>query len=208
MPNQAVEALLFDLGGVVIEIDFDRAFRRLVEHSRLPLAELRAGFRVDAAYEQHERGELEAKDYIAHLRRVLELDCDDEAMIGAWNSIFVREISETVDAVLAVREQLPCYALTNSNPTHQAVWTQRYPRAIAAFRDVFVSSDLGHRKPEREAFHAVAERTGTKPESMLFFDDTLENVEGARRAGLQAVHVTAPEDVTRALMRVGGVESR
>ena len=197
-----VDALLFDLGGVVIDIDFDRAFRHWAEASKLSLQEIRDRFTMDADYEQHERGELEASEYFAYLRQTLELDGDDEAIARGWNAIFVGEISDTVDAILAVRERIPCYALTNSNPSHRAVWTQAYPRVVSAFRHVFVSSQLGLRKPERSVFDAIAEKTGVRLESMLFFDDTLENVAGARACGLRAVHVREPSDVHRAQINV------
>ena len=198
-----VEALLFDLGGVIVNIDFDRAARHWAEHSSLSFQQIRERFTMDAAYEQHERGEMEVSEYFAHLRRVLLLDGDDETIARGWNSIFAGEIPETVNALLAVRGRLPCYLLTNSNPTHQAVWMRDYPRAIGAFEHVFVSSELGHRKPERGAFDAVAGKTGVRLQSMLFFDDTLENVEGARAAGLQAVHVRESSDVVQALVQGG-----
>ena len=68
---------------------------------------------------------------------------------------------------------------------------------------VFVSSEIGHRKPERSAFEFVARSVGVPIESILFFDDTLENVEGALAAGFQAVHVRGPADVKTALVRLG-----
>jgi len=49
-----VKALLFDLGGVVIEIDFDRVLKRWEPISKLSFTELKATFHFDAAYERHE----------------------------------------------------------------------------------------------------------------------------------------------------------
>lgn len=198
-----IEGLLFDMGGVVIDVDFDRALRRWSGHSPLPIEEIRRRFTEDAAYRQHERGEIEAAEYFAHLRDVLELVGTDEDIALGWNAIYVGEIRETVNDILAVRDRLPCYALTNTNPTHQVAWMARFPRVVAAFHRVFVSSELGMRKPERAAFHAVADATGISPAALLFFDDAMENIEGARAAGLQAVLVRAPSDVRRALVGIG-----
>jgi putative hydrolase of the HAD superfamily len=78
-----------------------------------------------------------------------------------------------------------------------------YPGVVAAFDRAFMSSELGLRKPERAAFEAIAEAIGISSSAMLFFDDTVENVEGARLAGLQAVHVRTPLDVKRALVDIG-----
>ena len=65
--------------------------------------------------------------------------------------------------------------------------------------EVFVSSDLGLRKPEPEAFLAVARRIGLPLQAILFFDDTLENVHGARAVGMRAVHVRSSADIANAL---------
>ena len=195
----AIEALLFDLGGVVIDIDFERALRSWEQHSRLSLDEIRRRFAMDGPYEQHERGEIDAAEYFEHLRGVLELEGSDEDVARGWNAIYVGEISQTLDDICAAKRKLPCFAFTNSNPTHQSTWIAAYPRAATAFDRIFVSSELGSRKPEREAFEAIAEAIGIASSATLFFDDSLENVVGARRAGLQAVHVRTPLDVTRAL---------
>lgn len=114
-----VEALLFDLGGVVIEIDFDRVLKRWESHSALSFAELKSTFHFDAAYEQHERGEIEARAYFAHLRATLQLDASDEEIAAGWNSVFVAEIPAVLAAISQAREHFPCYAFTNTNPTHQ-----------------------------------------------------------------------------------------
>jgi putative hydrolase of the HAD superfamily len=198
-----IEGLLFDMGGVVIGIDFDQAFRCWTGQSQLPIEEMRRRFTEDDAYKQHERGEIDAAEYFAHLRAVLELEATDEDIALGWNAIYAGEITETLNDILLVRDRLPCFALTNSNPTHQVTWMAIYPRVVAAFHRIFVSTELGLRKPERAAFHAVAEATGIRPTRMLFFDDAQENVEGARAAGLQAVQVRAPSDVKRALVDIG-----
>ena len=204
-PPNKVEALLFDMGGVVIEIDFDLAIQSWATQSRLSLDEVRSRFAMDAAYERHERGEIDASEYFEHLRNQLELDASDEEIAVGWNAIYVGEITESIRDVASAKENLPCYLFTNSNPTHQVAWLSIFPEMIATFDKVFVSSEMGLRKPERAAFDAIAEAIGIPLSAVLFFDDTLENVEGARDAGLQAVHVRSPSDVKRALVDIGAL---
>ena len=69
-------------------------------------------------------------------------------------------------------------------------------------RKVFVSHELGKRKPTPEAFHAVAQAIYVPPERILFFDDTLDNVNGALAVGMQAVHVQSIADIERAVARM------
>ncbi|MGD9602906.1 MAG: HAD family hydrolase [Gammaproteobacteria bacterium] len=198
-PPPGVSALLFDLGGVLIDIDWRRVFNRWAEHSPLTADEIALRFRMDAPYERHERGELDAAGYFAHLREVLRFTGDDMALIAGWNAIFAGEIAPTIALLERCASHLPCYLLTNTNPTHEHAWRRDFPRAIAPFDAVFVSSTLGHRKPERAAFDAVLAHAGVTPGEMLFFDDSAENVIGARAAGLRTVQVHGPEDIAAAL---------
>ena len=197
-----VNALMFDLGGVVIEIDFARVLKRWEPISKLSFTELKATFHFDTAYERHERGEIEAAEYFAHLRDFLQLDASDDEIAAGWNAVFVADLPEVLAAIAQARAELPCYAFTNTNPTHLAAWKAGFPAAFNGFDKYFISSDLGVRKPERRAFDAITADIGVAHEQILFFDDTLENITGAREAGLQAVYVQSPEDVCNVLINL------
>jgi putative hydrolase of the HAD superfamily len=203
MTPHGIQALLFDLGGVVIEIDFNRAFEYWQPISRLSVDELKAAFKVDVPYQRHERGEITASEYFAHLGKSLQLQDDRARIAEGWNTIFVQEITETRRMVEAARTKFPCYAFTNSNAVHQAAWSAMFPMVVQCFDRVFVSSEIGHRKPERKAFEFVAHTLGISVNSMMFFDDLPENVAGAAAAGLEAVHVRGPADVKSALLALG-----
>jgi putative hydrolase of the HAD superfamily len=200
--NGAARALLFDLGGVVLEMDFDRVFHTWGERAPCDPEALRRRFRFDDAYEQHERGELDAAGYFASLRRSLRLRLSDEDFIAGWSDLYVGPVAGMVAVLAAASERLPLYAFTNSNPTHQTLWATRYAPELSVFRSIFVSSELGLRKPDPRAFSEVARRAGFPASAFIFFDDTLENVMGARRAGMQAVHVQSTDDVRVALLKL------
>jgi putative hydrolase of the HAD superfamily len=200
-----IEGLLFDLGGVVIEINFECAFQVWKRWTLLSIEEMRHRFKMDEEYEQHERGEIEASAYFSHLRNILELEASDSAIASGWNAIFLNEIVETVNYIQAVKNKFPCFAFTNSNPTHQISWMSAFPRVVESFEQIFVSSVLGLRKPEREAFEAIANATGVGLDAMLFFDDSLENINGAQTAGMPAIHVKGHLDVKQALSEIGAL---
>ena len=195
-------ALLFDLGGVVLEIDFDRVFLTWGARASCDPQVIRRRFKFDDAYEQHERGELDAAGYFASLRRSLRLRLSDEDFIAGWSDLYVGPVAGMVAVLAAASERLPLYAFTNSNPTHQTLWATRYAPELSVFRSIFVSSELGLRKPDPRAFSEVARRAGFPASAFIFFDDTLENVMGARRAGMQAVHVQSTDDVRVALLKL------
>jgi putative hydrolase of the HAD superfamily len=198
-----VEALLFDLGGVVIHLDFGRCLQRWARAADRDVEDLAGRFSFDEAYEQHEIGAIDGAGYFASLRRSLAVDLSDEVFADGWNDIYLGADAEVVELLTAAAPTWPVYAFSNSNATHQSVWAPLFAEQLAAFRAVYVSSELGVRKPDRDAYELVAARMGTSPEHVLFFDDGLENVEGARAAGMQAVHVTSSASVRSALALLG-----
>ena len=199
----AIEALLFDIGGVLIDIDFERALRHWAPMSAYSFDELKSAFAFDAAYQRHERGEIGASEYFEALRTKLRLEGSDAQIAAGWNAIFVGEIAGALSILQEARAGFPCYAFTNTNPTHHAAWTAAFPEVCSAFDRVFASSEIGLRKPERAAFEAVARAMGTSTSAILFLDDTLENVLGARQAGMQAEQVRSTAGLRAALARTG-----
>jgi glucose-1-phosphatase len=92
MPSSSVDALLFDLGRVVFDIDFNRAFSRWAGHARCDQELLRRRFRHDTAYKRHERGEIDSAEFFANLRASLGIDISDAQLLDGWNSILVGEM--------------------------------------------------------------------------------------------------------------------
>lgn len=199
-----VEALLFDLGNVLIDIDFGRAFGVWAKHAGQPAAHLAARFSVDDAYQRHERGEISATEFYASLRDSLGLQITDAQFEEGWNAILIDEKREVTELIADLHTQLPTYVFSNANLTHEAHWNRHFANVVAPFREVFVSSTIGMRKPEPEAFLHVAREMGVAPEGILFFDDLLPNVEGARAVGMRAVQVTSSADVRAALADLPG----
>lgn len=199
----SIEALLFDLGGVVIDIDFDRVFASWARFSPYPAADMPERFRFDGVYQRYERGEISDADFFGHVRRVLAMEADDEQIRSGWNAVFTGQNDAVLQMLAGTAGRLPHYAFTNTSLSHQLAWSARYPDVVRAFDKIFSSTEMGLRKPDRVAFEAVIDGIGCEPGSILFFDDMHPNVDGARRAGLQAVHVQNPDDIRASLTRHG-----
>jgi glucose-1-phosphatase len=195
-----VDALLFDLGRVVIDIDTARIHARWVELAGVPASHINAtSITGSEIFRQHERGEITDAAFFAELRRDLQIDLTDDQFIDGWNTIFVGEMPGIRGLLCRAHGQLPLYGFSNTNPAHQAYWSVHFAELLAPFRKIYVSHEIGARKPERAAFEAVVGDIGVDPRRILFFDDVAENVLGARACGLQAVHVATTADVERAL---------
>jgi FMN phosphatase YigB (HAD superfamily) len=197
------EALLFDLGGVVIDIDFDRVFASWAASAGRDPALLRARFTQDEPYRRHEIGAIGIADYFASLRASLGIDLSDAQFLEGWNAIFVDEVPGIAALLTRAAQRLPLYAFTNTNPAHAAYWSVKFPDAVKNFKNVFISSSIGLRKPEAEAFEFVVREIGVPASRIVFFDDSPHNIDGARACGLQTVLVKSPADVAAALAALG-----
>lgn len=200
----AVEVVLFDLGGVVFDFDWQRALQVWASASGVDTEVLRDRFHHSGAYERFERGELTPSEYFSRLRDQLDLDIDIATVAEGWNAIFGELIPGITNVVAAVKASpLQMAALSNTNAAHAAVFGPRYAVALADIEPILTSHELGARKPEAACFRAACDRLGTPPAGVLFFDDTASNVTAARAFGMQAVEVSGVDDIREALVAVG-----
>jgi HAD superfamily hydrolase (TIGR01509 family) len=197
--SEPVEALLFDFGGVTTQIDFARVVRRWSELAGRDIAPLWTRYVPGETYFKHERGLISDADFFASLRDEFQIGLTDEQFLDGWNAIFIGVFPQIDAQLKAAAARMPIYAFTNTNRAHEAFWSVAYADMLRHFRRVFVSSTIGLRKPDAEAFAYVAREIGVRPERILFFDDSLANIEGARAAGFQTVHVRSNADIAAAL---------
>ena len=205
------QAVLFDLGGVVLRLEPRACFEHWAACANVPAARLGARFRIDHAYKAHETGAIGFAEYAERLSARLGIRLAEDDWRAGWNALFAGTFEAVVERLPTLAAALPTYAFTNTNAEHQAAWTKRYGDDLAAFEHIYASWRIGHRKPDRDAFLWVADAMGVAPADILFLDDSAENVAGAEAAGLTAVHVTSAvvtrRVMARVLERVGGTAS-
>jgi glucose-1-phosphatase len=196
------DALLFDLGRVVIDIDFNLAFAKWAEYACCDQAVIAQRFSYDDAYKRHERGEIDADEYFTALRLALGVEIPDTQLLEGWNAIFIGEMPGISPLLADAARRFPLYAFSNSNREHELCWSRRFTGVLRYFREIYVSSTIGLRKPEAEAYNYVVKAIGTSAERIVFFDDVLENVDAARACGLQAFQVKSAADVADAVAKI------
>jgi FMN phosphatase YigB (HAD superfamily) len=199
MKMSKAKALLFDLGGVVIDIHPSRIAERWAQHAKCSLSELNWSFTPDEAYFRYECGKISFQEYLSLLRARMNISISDAEMLDGWNNIFGDVIVGVPDLLRAAKNHFPLYAFSNSNVAHERCWSVRYEEVLKNFSEIFVSSTIGLRKPDREAFAYVSRRIGLRPEDIAFFDDSPENVEGATAFGLRAYLIRTPRDLAAAV---------
>src|SRR5438552_8651851 len=94
------DALLFDLGRVVLDIDFNLAIARWADHAGCDQELIRQRFWHDAAYKRHEIGAIESDEFFAALRSSLGFDISNAQLLDGWNAIFVGEMPGISDLLI------------------------------------------------------------------------------------------------------------
>jgi HAD superfamily hydrolase (TIGR01549 family) len=200
----AADALLFDLGRVVLDIDFSKVVACWAGHAGCEPAHLAGRFSWrDEFYQRHEKGEISDGEFFAALRALLGVELSDAQFLEGWNNIFAGEIPGIAPLLARAAQHLPLYAFSNTNGAHVEHFLQTYADLLGHFREIFLSSAIGLRKPDAAAYDHVVNAIGVPASRIVFFDDLAENIDGARARGLLAVHVQSSADVAAALDALG-----
>ncbi len=188
------KSLLFDLGGVILNIDSsrtDKAFARLVGADSLDKVR-RA--RQDPIFQQYERGEISSAEFRVAVSQLLGLAVSDDRFDAAWNELLLNIPTARIQLLAALRKRYRVLLFSNTNEIHhQAI--DSYVQKEFGVRDLSSLFEVAHysylegvRKPDVSAYKKVLEKSSLVPSETLFIDDSAENIRGAEQAGLAVYH--------------------
>ena len=193
---------IFDLGNVIVDIDFNRVLGTWSDLARVPLAQLKQRFTMGEAFHQHERGEISDEAFAKVMCHDLELPLSYEQFAHGWQAVFVALRPEVIDIMQTLREQgHRVVVLSNTNALHTTFWPDEYPQIYAAADHVYLSQEMGMRKPEARIYQRVLELEGFSAADAVFFDDNADNIEGANQLGITSVLVTGRETLPDYFMK-------
>ena len=204
MTSAAFDLVLFDLGGVLIELSGVSAMRELAGMESDD--ELWERWLSCPWVRSFERGECTAAEFAAGMVDEWDLPVTPQAFLDAFRAWPVGPMPGAEALVSEVATVVAVGCLSNTNSLHTEEQFSQWG-IFAMFEPRFLSHELGVLKPDRELFDRVAERAGVTPERIVFLDDNLINVEGARAAGFRAEHVRGVEAARSALVAVGVLDA-
>ena len=182
-----VEAVVFDIGRVLIEWRMARLYERLIRD-----AERRAWFLAHVVTEEwhfrHDAGEPLADMIAERVALFPEWRAEIEAYGTHWLETIPGPVpgsGELVERLVA--RGVPLFAITNFGADTWAMFRPTFP-LLDHFADVVVSGHERLVKPGAEIFDLAARRFGHAPGAMLFIDDNAANVEAAASLGWQVHH--------------------
>ncbi|MEA1062933.1 glucose-1-phosphatase [Erwinia sp. HR93] len=187
---------IFDLGNVIVDIDFGRTLGVWSDFSRIPLARLKKNFTMGEAFQRHERGEINDEDFARQLCEEMAIPLSFEQFSAGWQAVFVALRPETLAIMQRLREQgHRVVVLSNTNHLHTTFWLEKYPEIRETSDRIWLSQEMGMRKPEPAIYQKVLSEEGYSASDALFFDDNLENIRGAEQCGITSILVTDSQTV-------------
>lgn len=187
---------IFDLGNVIIDIDFNRVLGVWSDLGRVPLATLQSRFRMDETFEKHERGEISDPEFAARLCAQLDIALSYQQFTAGWQAVFVGVRPETLVIMNRLRARGErVVILSNTNRLHFEFWPAQYPDVQQAADHVYMSQDIGMRKPEARIYQYVLQHEGYTADQAIFFDDNQANIDAARESGIESVLVVDDKTV-------------
>lgn len=190
-----IKNVIFDLGGVLLNIDYHLTIQAFVDIGMSNFQELFTQAQQSELFDKIEVGEISSDEFLAEIKALMPSHVSEVAIRTAWNAMLLDFPSERLDFLLAVKEKYNTALLSNTNSIHLENFYKELKKVHNLkslddyFHKVYFSCDLGMRKPNPETFLRVCELEGFNPSETLFIDDTIQHVEGAKQAGLQALHL-------------------
>ncbi|MEP6622963.1 MAG: HAD family phosphatase [Acidimicrobiia bacterium] len=191
-----LDLVLFDLGGVLIELSGVGAMQKLAGIAGED--ELWERWLSCPWVRAFERGECSAEEFATGMVEEWSLAVTPAEFLAAFRDWPVGPMPGAEDLVAEVAAVVAVGCLSNTNSLHTEDQFSRWG-IFAAFEPRFLSHELGVLKPDRELFERVSELAGIAPARILFLDDNLINVEGARAAGFVAEHARGVDGARAAL---------
>jgi epoxide hydrolase-like predicted phosphatase len=188
------KVVLFDLGRVLMHIDFDAFPNGLgltTPESRAPYdAPLKPFIRL------YEEGKMTTEEFLDGLYAIFDCRFPQEQILESFNDIIVEDNTSILPFVNAVRSQYDVAILSNTCACH---WdkVRHLSSVVKLFPHVFTSFELGVMKPDRRVYDAVCASLNVAPHEVLFIDDLAENVHGAVSAGMHGIIYTSAEQLEK-----------
>ena len=190
------DALIFDLGGVVLNLNYDLTISRFKELGGDNFDKLYTQASQDLIFDKYETGEINSDDFVNYLLDFLPDTTSQADVIQAWNAMILDLPKYRVEFLKNVRSVLPIFLFSNTNDLHYKYFNSEIEKSYdqknllnGIFDKCYYSHLVGFRKPNAEAFELVLNEQNLEAEKVLFIDDSIQHIEGARGVGIKTHHL-------------------
>ncbi len=193
--NRDIKVILFDLGRVLMHIDFNafpHGLGLITKEQRARYDEIR----IQRYVHEYETGKIDTKQFLDSLYESFNKNFSREKILDAFNKIIVEDNQEIIPFVQQVKRKYRIAILSNTSPCH---WEKvmSVSSVVKLFPDAFTSFQLGAMKPEKIVYEKVCASLNVQPHEVLFIDDLKENVDGAVEAGMKGIEFTSKDNLEK-----------
>ncbi len=196
-----IKNLLFDLGGVLLNIDYNKtadAFKNLGIHQ---FDEMYSQAGANSLFESLETGKISEADFYKNIYQYCYPSTTQHQLETAWNAILLNFRKESLNYLDQLQRKYSLYLLSNTNSIHSTAFHKMFNKETGKpnLDDYFIKAYYSHhiqmRKPYKETYHFVVNDAGINANETLFIDDSIVNIEGAKEAGLEVYHLLADQRI-------------
>ncbi len=196
-----IEAIVFDLGNVLVTVNWTRAAEMFFHHTGKTWDQLTAFADDSDLMKRFARGEINEDELYRVAEQQIGFRGTRRQFFMAVTSLF-SSIQPMMGMVMALEGRIPRYLLSNTNPMHIERLLATFP-LLRRFEGHVFSYEVGLLKPDPAIFQLTIERFGLVPELTAYIDDLKENCAAAAALGFRAIHHTNPAITRQELTNMG-----
>lgn len=200
MPDSKIKNLIFDLGGVILDLSVDATLQSFSDLSGLPKDKVESIFHSNAGFLHYEKGMMSDSEFRDFVRDILPIGSDDAALDTCWNAMLRGIPVKKLELLQALKSKFRVFLLSNTNNIHLEYINGKMLPGITGdtsldpfFHRAYYSHVMKKRKPDADIFEQVLEENGLVAGETLFLDDNVHNIQGAEGLGIKTVHVVTPD---------------
>lgn len=179
-----IETVLFDLGNVLIYIDFD-AFWRCLGISAQEKEIYKLGY--TNLTRRYETGLTSTDEYLSGLHELFEHRFSKDQLRFAFENIMRNPVEGMEEIVIRISEKYKTGMVSNTNDIHYTQIIKKYDNILKNLHKHYLSYKLQVMKPCKKFYELIIKDQNINPSKIFFIDDLETNVEGAKLAGIEAV---------------------
>ena len=198
---QGIKNIIFDLGGVIYAIDYQATTRAFACMGIKDFEQIYAKVGQSDLFDNFETGMISKAEFIGEIKEYLDPSISDEDIINSWNAMLIDFIPDALECLKSLQGSYRIFLLSNTNEIHikeikDRVGEEFYSEFCQLFEKVYLSHDLGLRKPHTEVFTHIINAQSLDPKETLFIDDSPQHIEGASKVGLKVYHLKDGEKIS------------
>jgi glucose-1-phosphatase len=190
---QKTEAIIFDLGGVILNIDYELTQKAFENKGVLNFKEMYSQVGANDLFKKLETGAIDEKDFYKAINHLTGLNLNDEEIESAWNAMLLTFRETSIKFLEKIRRSHKIFLLSNTNFIHLKAFRKIYERLQRAesfeslFEKAYYSCEMGLRKPDQDIYQYVLAENRLNPNATLFIDDSVQNVDSAVTTGMKGL---------------------